>query len=107
MIHQAPGSLVGFANALAYTVLGIPSLIFGVLMWQQGSIQACPQGNSPWRAAGLLMAPSGILSLAGFLALFVENAVLNMALVAGGAVYWLALFPLSYALLRGEAEQKN
>ncbi|MFC2038018.1 hypothetical protein ACFLYD_08715 [Chloroflexota bacterium] len=33
MIQLWPGSAIGIVNALAYAILGIPSIIYGLLLW--------------------------------------------------------------------------
>jgi hypothetical protein len=98
MLQRAPDSAVAFLNALAYAVLALPSAIFGLLSWREGATS----DTSLWRVAGLLLTLSGILSLVGFLAYFVKIPPLEMGLLAGGAVFWLALFPISAVLLRAD-----
>jgi hypothetical protein len=96
MLQTAPGSTLAFINALAYAVLAVPSVIFGVLMWRD----AAETEDNLWGVSGLLLALSGVLSVAGFSAYFVTSPLLELGLVAGGAVFWLALFPTCMVLLR-------
>jgi hypothetical protein len=91
MIHAWPASAIGILNGLAYAVLAIPSIIFGVLL--------CT-GNRPMRAAGILLVLSAIASFAGFSGVITGFQVLNVGTVVGGFLFLLALFPLSLAFLR-------
>ncbi len=91
MVHQAPGSAVGFFNSLAYAVLGIPSILFGLALWGRGGAQ---------RVGGALLALNGVACIAGVIGSLVGSPVLAMGAAAGGAIFFLSLFPLSWCFLR-------
>jgi len=94
-IHQWPGSAVGFFNSLAYAVLSIPSIIFGLALGKHGRIM---------RFGGILFALSGVASIIGVIGSLVGNALLGSGVVVGGVLFLLALAAMSWALLREEAK---
>jgi hypothetical protein len=88
-LHDWPGSVAGFINALAYAALGVASLVVGGLLYRwRGRL----------RAGGILLAVSGLLSLAALTGLRVP-ALAALTLVSGG-VYLLALILLGVELVR-------
>jgi hypothetical protein len=83
-----PGSAVSFLNGLGYAILGIASVILGViLLWQRGSL----------RLAGVLLALNGIACLVGLIGTVAGSELLGNGLVVGGILYLLALIPLNLA----------
>jgi len=91
MVQAWSGSAVNVLNNLGYAVLGIPSIVFGVLLATR---------DISLRLAGILLALSGIASLVGMGGIVVQNAVLSGGSVAGGLLFLAALIPLSVVLLR-------
>lgn len=91
MIQLWPGSLAAFVNGLAYAILGIPSLIFGVALMRVGSGMTL---------AGLLLVLSGAASIIGLIGLMAASPLLRLGSVAGGGLFLLALFPLTLELYR-------
>jgi len=99
MIQQWPGSVVQTVNLLAYAILGIPSIIFGLLLTRYGRAI---------RAGGILLALSGFVSILGFAGLLVQNSTLAFIGAAGsGALFWIALFPLTWDLLNGSFQYRG
>lgn len=90
MVQLWPGSAVGIVNGLAYAVLGIPSLIYGAFLYRDGGLP---------RAAGVLLALSGVASLVGLVGYAGGNDLLGLGTVAGGLLFLLALLPLTLAFL--------
>ncbi len=91
LVQVWPGSLVAFVNGLAYAVLGIPSIIFGVTLSRIGD---------GMRPAGLLLLFSGVASIIGLLGLMAANPLLQLGSLAGGGLFLLALLPLTLELYR-------
>lgn len=88
-LHDWPGSVAGYINALAYAALGVASLVAGLLLYRW----------SGWpRPGGLLLALSGLLSLVALAGLRVP--VLASLTLVSGAVYLLALILLGLGLAR-------
>jgi hypothetical protein len=93
MIQQWPDSAVAAVNSLAYAVLGIPSIIFGVALFKR---------SSSMRPAGILLVLNGVACIVGMVGLGFRNDLLAWGTALGGVLFLLALIPLSLALL-GEA----
>ncbi len=87
-IQQWPDSAISIVNNLAYAVLGVPSIIFGVLMLK--SVPAL-------RLGGILLGISGIASIAGFIGIAAQSAWLSQGSFIGGVLFLLALVPMSWA----------
>lgn len=95
MLQQWPDSAILTVNLSAYAVLGIPSITFGGLMLGYGKTM---------RVAGVLLALNGIIAILGFVGIVLHNAGLAFIGAAGsGVLFWLALFPLTWALLQEQS----
>lgn len=86
-----PASTAAFFNGLAYAILGIPSILFGLLLWKYS-------GALRW--GGLLLALNGAACILGVIGFLTENALLSQGVMIGGVLFLLALCPLSRAFLR-------
>jgi hypothetical protein len=86
-----PASTMAFFNGLAYAILGIPSILYGALLWQH-------RGALRW--GGLLLAFNGAACILGVVGFLTENALLSQGVMIGGVLFLLALFPMSWAFLR-------
>ena len=75
VIQQWPISAVAIVNNLAYAILGIPSIIFGVLMFKSASVL---------RFGGVLLALSGAASIAGFVGITAQSSWLSRGSLIGG-----------------------
>ena len=92
MVQAWPDSMVNVLNNLGYAVLGIPSIIFGVLL---------PRTERSLRAAGALLAASGAASLIGIIGIANGSEVLSLGSIVSGVLFLIALGPMSLAWLRG------
>lgn len=90
-VQSWTGSVISVINTLAYAILGIPSIIFGIIFirWQQDL-----------RLAGSLLAFSGAASIVGIIGIGMQIEILSVGSLAGSALYVAALVPLAYVLLR-------
>jgi hypothetical protein len=93
LVQQWPDSAVAAVNSLAYAVMGIPSIIFGVALFKR---------SSSMRVAGILLALNGVACIVGMAGLGLRSDLLAWGTAVGGVLFLLALIPLSLALL-GEA----
>jgi hypothetical protein len=91
LVQSWPGSAVNVLNNLGYAILGIPSLIFGWLLFQR---------QRAMRLAGGLLALSGTASLVAMVGIILQNAALSLGSIVSGVLFLLALIPLSINLLR-------
>jgi hypothetical protein len=85
-IQSWPESGVAFFNGLAYAVLGIPSIVFGLLMFRH---------TPPLKLAGVLLALNGAACILGVIGFLTRSDLLGMGTVAGGILFLLALVPMS------------
>lgn len=97
-IHEWTGSITAFVNALSYAVLGISSLILGVIMMR---------GAASLRIGGLLLAASGLLSVIALIGVEVGSDPLSGMTVVSGVVYLVSLFPIGYFFLKQAAGEEN
>jgi hypothetical protein len=90
-LQQWPGSAVSVFNTLAYAILGLPSLIYGAML---------VRGRGLLRAGGALLALNGLACIVGMVGVALQDAALSMGSLVGGALFLLAMVPLSVAFLR-------
>jgi hypothetical protein len=96
--QQWTGSTLNVFNNLGYAILGIPSIIFGMLL-----VNAI--FHAMLRIAGVLLVTSGIASLLGIVGILAGSELLGWGSVLGGALYLLALIPLAAGFLRNDLPQ--
>jgi len=89
-VQQWPDSAVFIFNNLAYAVLGVPSVIFGVLIMKSHRLV---------RPGGVLLGLSGVASIAGFVGIVAQTPWLAKGSLVGGILFLLALVQFSWALL--------
>ena len=90
-VQQWPDSAVAIVNNLAYAVLGIPSVIFGIFLYR---------ALSALKLCGVLLALSGLASIVGFVGIAVDSALLGNGSLVGGVLFLLALAPMAWVFLR-------
>ncbi|MBN1812303.1 MAG: hypothetical protein JXA14_10740 [Anaerolineae bacterium] len=81
-IHNWYGTAIEALNALSYAVLGIPSIIFAVIMFRKAK---------GLRVGSVLLALSGVLSMVALVGVGLQNALLGMMSIVGGLVYMVSL----------------
>jgi hypothetical protein len=84
-------SPMAFFNGFAYAVLGIPSILFGWLLWKR-------TGGLRW--GGVLLALNGIACILGLIGYLTGNHLLSQGILMGGVLFLLALILISWGLLR-------
>jgi len=87
MLQQWPGSIVSILNNLAYAVLGIPSIIFGILFYRRTHL------------GGILLALNGVACIIGFVGIIMDSRMLSIGSIIGGVFFLLALIFLTRQLL--------
>jgi hypothetical protein len=93
LLHAWQGSAVESLNGLAYAILGIPSIIFPILVMRKPVVLAC---------GGVLLLISGILSVIAFTGTIIHNQYFTSVSVVGGIFATLAHFPIAYHFLFGK-----
>jgi hypothetical protein len=97
LVQLWPGSVTATINTLAYAVLGIPSVLYGLEMLHRGPLM---------RAAGVLFGLNGIAALLGFIGLAANSQLLMSGVMISGFLFALSLIPLTIALLRGAGDAR-
>lgn len=85
VLQSLPTSGISFVNGLAYAILGIPSILFGWILWPL---------RGPLRWVGFLLALNGVACILGIIGLFTGNALISLGTVIGGVLFLPALFLL-------------
>jgi len=91
LIQEWPASGVSFFNNLAYAVLAIPSIIFGVALARE---------TGPLRVGGTLLALNGIACVLGVIGILANAGPLAVGSVVGGVLF-IAALPFLAIGLRG------
>lgn len=86
-LHTWPGSAIGWLNGLSYAILGIPSIILGVIMYRK---------TRGLRVGSALLIASGVMCPVGFIADAFHIPVLENGIMYGGFVFMVALIPLAW-----------
>ena len=73
-------SLIGYLNGLAYAILGIPSIIFGILLFLKSI-----------RLSGILLASNGLFCIIGIIGYILNNSILSTGTMIGGILFLLSL----------------
>lgn len=91
IIQQWPQSAVSIYNNLAYAVLGIPSIIFGIILYQM---------KPTLRAGGVLLALNGVACIVGVVGIVLDSSLLALGSMVGAMLFLLALILFSWVFLR-------
>lgn len=84
LIQANNQTLVGYLNGLAYAILGIPSIIFGLLLIKKQK-----------RFTGAFLSLSGFMSIIGIIGFMMKNIILSSGIMIGGIVFLLSLIFMS------------
>jgi hypothetical protein len=76
---------------MAYAMLGIPSVVFPLIFMRTPRLL---------QIGGLLLASSGVMSIAAFIGLLASVGYLTSLSVAGGVVFLTSLFPIAVHFLK-------
>lgn len=90
-IHNWSGTAIEALNGLSYAILGIPSIIFSVIMFRKAR---------GLRVGSVLLALSGILSIIAVVGIALQNPILGMMSLVGGFVYLISLSIIGLFFLR-------
>lgn len=91
LVQQWPESIIFLINNLAYAILGIPSIIFGLLLFKTGPVS---------RSGGILLSLNGIACIAGFVGVVIQCIWLSQGVLVGGVLFLLALIPISWKFIK-------
>lgn len=98
LLHQAiqqwPDSAVSIVNNLAYAILGVPSIIFGVLMLRSAMVL---------RLGGILLVLNGFACILGFVGITAQSVWLSKGSLIGGVLFLFALVFMSWGFLQSKS----
>lgn len=89
-----PQSAMAFFNGLAYAILGIPSMLYGALLWRR-------PGALRW--GGVLLALNGAACILGVIGALTGSALLTQGVMMGGVLFLAPLFPLGWGLWKAKS----
>lgn len=85
LIQAKNNTLIGYLNGLAYTMLGIPSLIYGYILFKQRI-----------KFSGLFLIASAILDVVGITGYLIGNKTLATGMILGGVAFTVALICMAF-----------
>ncbi len=80
LVQANSNSLVGLLNGIAYAVLGIPSIVYGFLLFR-----------SFRKYSGIFLLLNGLLCLLGLLGYLTDLSLLSMGVMVGGIFFLISL----------------
>jgi len=81
-IQLMPGSIISLINALAYAILGIPSVLFGWAMFHM---------NKKGKIAGTFLILNAFTCWAGIIGIVTENKIMSLGVVLGGLLFTISV----------------
>lgn len=96
-IHLAPGSNIALLNGLAYALLGIPSIVFGLFLIRE---------DQYGKKAAVFLTANAVFCFLGFAGVYYSNKTLGFGLMLGGFFFILAVFYLYRFMLRSEKKHQ-
>jgi len=83
-IQANSSSFIGHMNGLAYAILGIPSIIYGVLMFKDLK-----------KISGIILSLNGVLCIIGIIGYTLKNSILASGIMIGGIVFMGGLIAMA------------
>ena len=80
LVQANSNSMVGLLNGIAYAVLGIPSIVYGFLLFR-----------SYRKYSGIFLLLNGVLCLVGLLGYLTDLSLLSMGVMVGGIFFLISL----------------
>ena len=96
-IHNWYGTAIEALNILSYAILGIPSIIFAVIMFKTKGL----------RVGSILLALSGVLSFVAVVGVATQNLILGMMTLVSAAMYMVSLVIIGVFFVRQPAMEGN
>jgi hypothetical protein len=93
LVQSWQESAVSIFNNTAYAILGIPSIIFGGILYRM---------HRSLRLGGLLLALNGAACILGIMGIVLHTPLLAWGSLVGAVLFLLALFPLTRVFLGNE-----
>jgi len=80
LIQSNSQTLIGFINGLAYSILGIPSIIYGYMLIKNLK-----------KRSGFLLLINGVLCIIGIVGYILDNTILSAGITLGGIAFLISL----------------
>jgi len=93
VIQQWPDSAASIFNNLAYAILGIPSILYGAILYRM---------RRSLRLGAILLALNGVACIAGVIGVSLRSSPLSLGSVVGGVLFLAALVALGWVFNREE-----
>ena len=84
-------SIIGFLNGMSYAILGIPSIIFGFLMFKELK-----------KISGVLISLNGVFCIFGIIGYIIKSSILAMGIMIGGIVFMGGLVAMAFEFTNKE-----
>jgi hypothetical protein len=84
LIQANPASLSGYINGLAYAILGIPSVLYGILMIRRNQ-----------KLSGIFLSLNGVFCITGIIGYLADSRIISAGVVLGGILFLLALLMMT------------
>jgi hypothetical protein len=84
-IQAYSNSIIGFMNGMAYAILGITSIIYGILMFKEFK-----------KLSGVLISLNGISCIIGIIGYIINNSILATGIIIGGILFMGALAAMAF-----------
>ena len=78
-------SIIGFMNGMAYAILGIPSIIYGFLMFKESK-----------KLSGVFISLNGVFCIIGIIGYTFNNSILAMGIMIGGIIFLGGLVAMAF-----------
>lgn len=78
-------SIIGFMNGMAYAILGIPSIIYGILMFKEYK-----------KLSGVFISLNGFSCIIGIIGYVIKDSVLEMGIMIGGIFFMGSLAAMAF-----------
>ncbi|MGF1585627.1 MAG: hypothetical protein ACFCUM_09920 [Bacteroidales bacterium] len=69
-------SFIGFMNGMSYAILGIPSIVYGILMFRELK-----------KFSGIFISLNGVFCIIGIIGYIIENNILASGIMIGGILF--------------------
>jgi hypothetical protein len=86
-------SVIGFLNGMSYAILGIPSIIYGFLLFKELK-----------KSSGVLISLNGVFCIVGIIGIIIENSILSMGIMIGGVIFMGGLIAMTFEFKNKERE---
>ena len=78
-------SVIGFMNGMSYAILGIPSIIYGLLMFKELK-----------KLSGVFISLNGVFCIIGIIGYIIENNILASGIMIGGILFMCGLVAMTF-----------